>query len=243
MNQRKVLSQILGLTGAGMFAAAVWGLHHDIEPFATWFYSLAWWSYILLADAVIFARQGNSLLMNRLSELPKLALASVTCWLIFEIVNFSLGNWHYLGVPRALFGAGWGMAWLLPRSCRGCFRPETSWPLSAFSPRSGDRRASRGQPGCRRPPLPVWSCSCFLSCGPAIPSPCPGWPSFFSWTRCVMWGAGPHCGPIGAAVPAAGGLPAAAGRSDLRLFLGILELLGQGQMDIYSALFAFRQDF
>ena len=71
MNQQNFLSQLLGLTGAGMFVAAVWGLHHNIEPFATWFYSFAWWSYILLADAVIFARQGESLLMNRLPNCPK----------------------------------------------------------------------------------------------------------------------------------------------------------------------------
>ncbi len=103
MNQQNVLSQLLGLTGAGMFAAAVWGLHHNIEPFATWFFPFAWWSYILLADAIIFARQGESLLMNRLAELPKIVLASVTCWLIFELINFSLGNWHYLGVSQPLF--------------------------------------------------------------------------------------------------------------------------------------------
>jgi hypothetical protein len=96
----RYLSLLPGLLGAAMFGAAVWGLAGDVEPFATWFFSFAWWSYILLADAVIFARQGNSLLLNRLPDLPRLAVASITCWLIFELINFSLGNWHYLGVPR-----------------------------------------------------------------------------------------------------------------------------------------------
>lgn len=90
------------MVGGGLFITAVWGLNQDMEPFASWFYSFAWWSYILLADAVIFAWQGQSLLMNRLPELPKLAVASVTCWLIFELVNFSLGNWQYQGLPRTL---------------------------------------------------------------------------------------------------------------------------------------------
>ncbi len=82
---------------------AVWGLSQDVEPFATWFYSFAWWSYILMADALIFAWQGESLLMHRLWELPQLVTASITCWLIFEAVNLSLGNWHYLGLPQAFF--------------------------------------------------------------------------------------------------------------------------------------------
>jgi hypothetical protein len=103
MSNRNVFSGLIGLLGAGLFIAALWGLNQDVEPFATWFFSFAWWSYIFLADAVIFARRQESLLMNRLPELPKLVLASVTCWLIFEVVNFSLGNWHYLGVPQSLF--------------------------------------------------------------------------------------------------------------------------------------------
>jgi hypothetical protein len=102
MASRIFLSRLTGLVGGGLFLTALWGLSQDVEPFATWFYSFAWWSYILLADAVIFAWQGESLLLNRLPELPKLAVASVTCWLIFELVNFSLGNWHYLGLPPAL---------------------------------------------------------------------------------------------------------------------------------------------
>lgn len=102
MSSRNFLSRLTGLFGGGMFACAVWGLSQDVEPLATWFFSFAWWSYILLADAVIFARQGQSLLMTRLPELPKLVRTSVTCWLLFEVFNFSLGNWHYLGLPQSL---------------------------------------------------------------------------------------------------------------------------------------------
>jgi hypothetical protein len=102
MSSRNFLSRLTGLFGGGMFAFAVWGLSQDVEPLATWFFSFAWWSYILLADAVIFARQGESLLMTRLPQLPKLAGASVTCWLLFEFINFSLGNWHYSGLPQSL---------------------------------------------------------------------------------------------------------------------------------------------
>jgi hypothetical protein len=102
MSPKSFLSPLTGILGGGLFLTAVWGLSQGVEPFATWFYSFSWWSYILLADAIIFAWQGESLLMNRFSELPKLATASITCWLIFELVNFSLGNWHYVALPRTL---------------------------------------------------------------------------------------------------------------------------------------------
>lgn len=101
MFSRQVFSRSLGLGGILLFGAAVWGLGRGVEPFATWFYSFAWWSYILVADALIFARQGRSLLMSRAWELPHLAAASITCWLIFEAANLALGNWHYQGLPQA----------------------------------------------------------------------------------------------------------------------------------------------
>lgn len=96
-----LLSRFLGLAALTLFLSAVWGLGQGWEPFATWFYSFAWWSYIILVDAVIFHRQGHSLLMDRPWEVPKLAAASVTCWLIFEFANFFLGNWHYQGLPAS----------------------------------------------------------------------------------------------------------------------------------------------
>lgn len=102
MSRRHFISGLTGLLGGGLFLAAIWGLSRGMEPFATWFYAFAWWSYVLMADTVIFARQGHSLLMTRLGELPKLAMASITCWLIFELVNFRLGNWHYQGLPPEL---------------------------------------------------------------------------------------------------------------------------------------------
>jgi len=98
---RRLLSGTLGLLAGICFAVAMWGLYHGLEPFATWFYSFAWWSYIVLADTVIFQRQGESLLLTRPRELPRLAAASVTCWLVFEFANFFLGNWHYQGLPPA----------------------------------------------------------------------------------------------------------------------------------------------
>lgn len=101
------LSRLLGLSGLGVFALAVWGLAGGREPFVTYFYAFAWWSYILVTDALIFHRRGSSLLLSRTRELPQLLRASLTGWLFFEGVNFVLGNWRYVNLP-----AVWWQRWL-----------------------------------------------------------------------------------------------------------------------------------
>ena len=69
-----------------------------VEPFATWYYSFAWWSYILFADAWLSHRHSRaSLLSNR--EAPRLMLLSIVIWVSFEVYNFWLSNWYYLELP------------------------------------------------------------------------------------------------------------------------------------------------
>ncbi len=118
MELRLIVSRGLGLLAGVVFVVAVLGLAAGLEPFATWFYSFAWWSYIVMADAVIFHRRRESLLMSRPQELPGLAATSVTFWLIFEFANFFLGNWHYQGLPEARLwrwlGFWLGFATVLP---------------------------------------------------------------------------------------------------------------------------------
>ena len=77
------------------------------EPFYTWFYSFAWWSYILFVESFLCSRgQGSLLFANPLRFLMLLPL-SVTLWLIFEAFNFRLQNWHYLDLPPST-----GLRWL-----------------------------------------------------------------------------------------------------------------------------------
>lgn len=101
------LSRLLGLLGLGLFFRAVWGLHQEQEPFGTYFYAFAWWSYILVADSLIYARRRQSLFLTRIRELPRLLTASLTLWLLFEGFNFVLGNWRYVNLP-----AIWWQRWL-----------------------------------------------------------------------------------------------------------------------------------
>ncbi len=91
-----------GLGAALLFLSAAGGLAAGREPFVTWFYSFAWWSYILLADSLVCRRGGDSLIFGRFGEFLGMLPVSVTCWLIFEAANLALGNWRYVGVPDCL---------------------------------------------------------------------------------------------------------------------------------------------
>ena len=73
-----------------------------VEPFYSWFYCFAWWSYILTIDAVIYRLKRNSLILNRTREFFLMIPWSIFLWLIFEAANLSLRNWYYITVPSSL---------------------------------------------------------------------------------------------------------------------------------------------
>jgi hypothetical protein len=69
-----------------------------VEPFAPWFYPLAWWSYIFIVDGIIFRIQGNSLILSRRREFLLMIPWSVAFWLFFEMINLRTQNWYYINV-------------------------------------------------------------------------------------------------------------------------------------------------
>jgi hypothetical protein len=72
-----------------------------IDPFYSWFYCFAWWSYILIIDAIIYRLKGNSLILSRTKELLLMVPWSVFIWLVFEAANLSLENWYYIHLPNS----------------------------------------------------------------------------------------------------------------------------------------------
>src|SRR5512147_1176499 len=99
MRNRFPVYGILGIVSlilSGLF------LLRKVEPFYSWFYCFAWWSYILTIDAVIYRLKGNSLIMNRRKEFLLMIPWSVFIWLIFEAANLSLKNWYYINLPHSL---------------------------------------------------------------------------------------------------------------------------------------------
>ena len=80
-------------------------MFHGIEPVATYFSPLAWTSYILIADAAIFAITGHSRLREEPRGLLKMALLSIPLWLIFEAYNLRSRTgptWDFRARDRAL---------------------------------------------------------------------------------------------------------------------------------------------
>jgi hypothetical protein len=73
-----------------------------IDPFYSWFYCFAWWSYILTIDAIIYRLKGNSLIVNRTKEFFLMIPWSVFIWLVFEAANLSLENWYYINLPNSI---------------------------------------------------------------------------------------------------------------------------------------------
>jgi hypothetical protein len=89
------------------FLLAALALRQHQEPFHTWFYDFAWWSYILFVESFLWARGQRTLLFAKPSRFLLLLPLSVSLWLVFEAFNFRLQNWHYLELPPSR-----GLRWL-----------------------------------------------------------------------------------------------------------------------------------
>jgi hypothetical protein len=74
-----------------------------VEPFYTFFYLFAWWTFILILSCLNHHLRKNSLLLDRKGEFIWMFFCSILVWLFFEAYNFRLQNWFYLGVPIERF--------------------------------------------------------------------------------------------------------------------------------------------
>jgi hypothetical protein len=68
-----------------------------IDPIRGYWYDLVWSGYILAADAVVWARAGRSLLHGGGWRMAGLFALSAPFWWAFEIANWRLENWKYVG--------------------------------------------------------------------------------------------------------------------------------------------------
>jgi hypothetical protein len=95
-----------GWVGLCVLVAGEVGLYLDILAVRILYYCIAWWSYIILADALVWKRRGDSLLRNRAWEFLVLTFWSVAIWNVFEVFNLRLKNWFYVNVPtQFIYGA------------------------------------------------------------------------------------------------------------------------------------------
>ncbi len=95
-----------GWVGLFTLLAGEVGLFLGVFAVRVLFYCIAWWAYIVLADAWVWKRRGHSLLRDRPWEFLVLAFWSIAVWNLFEVFNFRLQSWFYVNVPTDfLFGA------------------------------------------------------------------------------------------------------------------------------------------
>lgn len=86
-------------TGLGGTLGAVLLSLRGVEPVATWLYSFAWYPLLLAFEGGIALRHGRFLLLGRPRRLLAVLAWSVPVWMLWELLNFRLENWHYVFVP------------------------------------------------------------------------------------------------------------------------------------------------
>ena len=93
---------IHGIFGVILLLVSEVALFKKVDPFYSWFYCFAWWSYIFTLDAVVYRLKGNSLIINRTREFFLMIPWSIFIWSIFEAANLSLENWYYINLPHTM---------------------------------------------------------------------------------------------------------------------------------------------
>ncbi|MGV8073671.1 MAG: hypothetical protein AB2L11_03805 [Syntrophobacteraceae bacterium] len=96
---KKTISLILLPIFIGIFLLAGIKMLRREEPYYSWFYCFAWWTYILSCESYLFYRGGESKLFREPGVFLVWLPLSITSWLVFEAFNFRLQNWHYINVP------------------------------------------------------------------------------------------------------------------------------------------------
>jgi hypothetical protein len=88
---------------AGLLLIAVcWPLNWMVPGVRTsWLFFPLWLGYILVVDALVSIRAGNSLWSRSRKSFVLLFCFSVPIWWLFELINLRTANWQYLG--RELF--------------------------------------------------------------------------------------------------------------------------------------------
>jgi len=84
----------------GLLLLAHAGAALELQPVATWFYPMVWWSYVAIADGVLARRGAPVLLGAPWRAVLGLAFASWAFWLLYEAVNLRIADWFYVGVPE-----------------------------------------------------------------------------------------------------------------------------------------------
>jgi hypothetical protein len=99
MSRAKLITVAAGVIHLAAFVLMLRG----VEPFYSQFYIFAWWSFIVFLGGINHFLGRNSLVFDDPREAFRVFLFSAPFWLFFEIFNFRLDNWNYIGVQHSVF--------------------------------------------------------------------------------------------------------------------------------------------
>jgi hypothetical protein len=98
-----IKSGLAALGGVCVFIAATVLTALEIEPFHSWYYLLAWYPLLLVLNWIAARKSPRlSIFEGRARDILHLLAWSAPTWLFFEIWNFRIQNWYYVGVPDVL---------------------------------------------------------------------------------------------------------------------------------------------
>jgi hypothetical protein len=167
--------KLYGWFGLILLIFSEYCLFRRIEPFTTWFYCFAWWSYILLADNLLLKLRGKSLLNDRLREFWGMLPISVFIWLLFESYNFVIRNWTYNVAPPQIWLRWPGYAVAFSTVLPGIFITSdlVEWLLGGYSGLAASERERLSSEPPTRPSPIFLVVGLLLSVTPLI------WPQYF----------------------------------------------------------------
>jgi hypothetical protein len=80
------------------FTIIFWITNWSLSGFRThWGFFPMWLGYCLTVDALVFRRKGHSLLTRNHRAFVSLFFISAPAWWLFEIINWRMQNWYYVG--------------------------------------------------------------------------------------------------------------------------------------------------
>jgi hypothetical protein len=97
----KRLFPVHSILGICLLLVSQFLLFKKVDPFHSWFYCFAWWSYIFAVDGAVYRLKGSSLIASRTREFLLMVPWSIAIWLIFEAGNLVLKNWYYADLPHS----------------------------------------------------------------------------------------------------------------------------------------------
>ena len=85
-----------GTIGLALVAASWMTSWSHWRPWSEWTFAPLWFGYILVVNALVYRRKGQSLLHSRGHRILRLLLVSAVVWWVFEAFNLRTQNWIYI---------------------------------------------------------------------------------------------------------------------------------------------------